>query len=191
MQGHGSALQCWEGQQTLSASYLQHSWSQSPEGFWFSQQQHNTDWGSAVLAVKECLQVWTRSHGKTAGHPESPRVILWLHLCFGSSGSQVRTCWKQCLSMLQQGALDMALIIVFSAGSITNSINFNSKYLMFESFFLILGERFRQKKKKGGMRLHFRFNFLSLTLLQTQSWVLLHRQPVAAALLWSQQRVVG
>lgn len=48
---------------------------------------------------------------------------------------------------LQQGALERALIIVFSAGFITNSINFNSKYLMFESFF-ILGEKFQGKKKK-------------------------------------------
>lgn len=36
---------------------------------------------------------------------------------------------------LQQGALDMPLITVFSAGFITNSINFNSKYLMFEGVF--------------------------------------------------------
>lgn len=71
---------------------------------------------------------------------------------------------------LQQGALERALIIVFSAGFITNSINFNSKYLMFESFF-ILGEKFqgKKKKKKEGRRLHFLFNFLPLPLLQTQS----------------------
>lgn len=48
---------------------------------------------------------------------------------------------------LQQGALDQALTVVFSAGFITNSINFNSKYLMFESFF-ILGGKFWVKKKK-------------------------------------------
>lgn len=36
---------------------------------------------------------------------------------------------------LQQGALDMALIIVFSAGFITNLINFNSKYLTLEYLF--------------------------------------------------------
>lgn len=52
---------------------------------------------------------------------------------------------------LQQGALDRALIIVFSAGFITNSINFNSKCLMFESFF-ILGKKFQGKKKKEGRR---------------------------------------
>lgn len=53
---------------------------------------------------------------------------------------------------LQQGALEQVLIIVFSAGFFTNSINFNSKYLMFESFF-ITGEKFQAKKgkkKKGG-----------------------------------------
>lgn len=69
---------------------------------------------------------------------------------------------------LQQGALERALIIVFSAGFITNSINFNSKYLMFESFFYTRG-KVSGKKKKEGRRLHFLFNFLPFPLLQTQS----------------------
>lgn len=43
--------------------------------FCFSQQQQITDLGSAVLRIKECLQVWARSHGKTAGDPGSPRVM--------------------------------------------------------------------------------------------------------------------
>lgn len=53
---------------------------------------------------------------------------------------------------LQQGARDLALIIVFSVGFITNSINFNSKYLMFESFlFYIRGKVSGKKnKRKGG-----------------------------------------
>lgn len=61
---------------------------------------------------------------------------------------------------LQEGALDMTLVIVFTAGFFTNSINFNSKYLMVESFlffvvfvfvfFLVLGEKFQAKKKRKG-----------------------------------------
>lgn len=43
--------------------------------FCFSQQQQITDLGSAVLGIKECLQVWARSHGKTARYPGSPRVM--------------------------------------------------------------------------------------------------------------------
>jgi len=44
--------------------------------FCFSQQQQIIDSGSAVLGIKECLQVWARSLGKTAGDPGSPRVML-------------------------------------------------------------------------------------------------------------------
>lgn len=43
--------------------------------FCFSQQQQITDLGSAALGINECLQVWARSHGKTAGDPGSPRVM--------------------------------------------------------------------------------------------------------------------
>lgn len=89
---------------------------------------------------------------------------------------------------LQQGALDMSQIIVFSSsGFITNSINFNSKYLMFEVWVMDVvffggGERgwwfgvffntrgkVSAKKEKEQRRLHFLFNFLPLALLQNQS----------------------
>lgn len=60
------------------------------------------------------------------------------------------------LHRLQQGALERVLIIVFSAGFFTNSINFNSKYLKFESFF-IKGEKLQAKKVKKKEEIAFSF----------------------------------